>query len=79
MLDVDLGKLTCEGQEAEEVASRGSKVRDKVACRGCAMSGLGRGPEGSGLGKSLREKTEGTDMLEKKWSEPIGRLESKLW
>lgn len=43
------------------------------------MSGLSRGPERSGLGKSLREKTEGTDMLKKKWAEPIGRLESKLW
>lgn len=30
------------------------------------MSGLGRGPERSVLGKSLREKTEGTDMLKKK-------------
>lgn len=56
MLDVDLGELTGERQEPEEVPCQWSQGRDRVVCRGCAVSGLGRGSEVSGLGKSPERK-----------------------
>lgn len=56
MSDVDLSKLTGEGQEPEEFPSGWNQVKDRVACRGCIAPGRGRGPEERNLRKASEKK-----------------------
>lgn len=56
MSDVDLSKLTGEGQEPEEFPSGWNQVKDRVACRGCIAPGRGRGTEESNLRKASEKK-----------------------